>query len=106
MSPTRRISLVFGLLYLATFAASIPALWLLQPVLDDPAGYVANGGSDNRILFGVFLELLLIVANIGTAVVIYPILKRQNHVLSLGYVTARIVECTSSWSAPSPCCPS
>jgi hypothetical protein len=62
--------------------------------LDDPFGYVANGGSDNRIFFGALLELLLIIANIGTAVVIYPIVKRQNHILALGYVTARIVECT------------
>jgi hypothetical protein len=79
-------------LFLITFATSIPALLLFQPVLDDPVGYVANGGSDNRILFGALLELLLIIANIGTAVVVYPILKRENHILSLGYVTARIVE--------------
>jgi hypothetical protein len=94
VSPTRRISFAFGVLFLITFVTSIPALGLYQPVLDDPVGYVANGGSDNRILFGAFLELLLIIANIGTAVVVYPILKRQNHILSLGYVTARIVECT------------
>jgi len=94
VSPTRRISFAFGVLFLITFVTSIPALLLYQPVLDDPVGYVANGGSDNRIFFGAFLELLLIIANIGTAVVVYPILKRQNHILSLGYVTARIVECT------------
>jgi hypothetical protein len=81
-------------LFLVTFATAIPAVALFQPVLDDPVGYVANGGSDNRIVFGALLELLLIIANIGTAVVVYPILKRQNHVLALGYVTARIVECT------------
>jgi hypothetical protein len=94
VSPNRRISFAFGVLFLITFVTSIPALLLFQPVLDDPVGYVTNGGSDNRILFGAFLELLLIIANIGTAVVVYPILKRQNHILSLGYVTARIVECT------------
>jgi Domain of unknown function (DUF4386) len=92
VSPTRRISFAFGVLFLITFVTSIPALLLFQPVLDDPVGYVANGGSDNRILFGAFLELLLIIANIGTAVVVYPILKRQHHILSLGYVTARVVE--------------
>jgi hypothetical protein len=81
-------------LFLITFVTSIPALLLYQPVLDDPIGYVTNGGSDNQIIFGAFLELLLIIANIGTAVVVYPILKRQNHILSLGYVTARIMECT------------
>src|SRR5829696_913978 len=91
---SQRIARIFGLLYLITYVTSIPALLLYQPVLDDPVGYLTNGDSDNQILFGAFLELLLIIANIGTAVVVYPILKRQNHILSLGYVTARIVECT------------
>ena len=63
-------------------------------VIADPVGYVAGVGSDNRILFGAFMELLLIIANIGTAVVLFPILRRQNESVALGYVTARIVECT------------
>jgi Domain of unknown function (DUF4386) len=94
VSSSRRISFAFGVLFLITIVTSMPALLLFQPVLDDPAGYIAGVGSDNRIYFGALLELLLIIANIGTAVVVYPILKRQNHILALGYVTARIVECT------------
>lgn len=93
MSSSRRTALIFGVLYLITFITSIPALYLFQPVLDDPAGYIAGAGSDSRIYLGALLELLLIIANIGTAVVIFPILRRQNEILSLGYVTARIVEC-------------
>ena len=49
---SQRIARIFGVLYLLTFVTSIAALLLFQPVLDDPAGYVANGGSDNRIFFG------------------------------------------------------
>lgn len=93
MSQTRRISFAFGVLYLATIVTSILALALFQPVLDDPVGYAAEGGSDGQIYLGALLELLLVITNIGTAVVIYPIVKRQNHVLALGYVAARIVEC-------------
>ena len=63
-------------------------------MLDDPVGYIAGGGQNNQILFGVLLELLLIIANIGTAVVIFPIVRRQNEELALGYVTARLLECT------------
>jgi Domain of unknown function (DUF4386) len=85
---------VFGVLYLITFVTSIPALLLYQPVLDDPVGYITGGGQNNQILFGVLLELLLIIANIGTAVVIYPIVRRQSVELALGYVTARLFECT------------
>lgn len=83
----------FGVLYLITFVTSIPALWLYEPVLRDPVGYIAGGGHDKRILFGAFLELLLILSNIGTAVVIVPIMRRKYEELSIGYVTARIFEC-------------
>jgi hypothetical protein len=79
-------------LFLITFLASIPALALFQPVLDDPAGYIAGAGSEGRIQLGVVLEMILVLANIGTAVVLFPLLKRRSESLSLGYVTARIVE--------------
>jgi hypothetical protein len=85
---------VFGVLYLATFVTAIAAALLYQPVLDDPVGYIAGGGHDNQIFLAALLELLLIIANIGTAVVIFPIVKRQSEELALGYVTARLFECT------------
>ena len=93
-AATRRLSLIAGVLFLITFITSIPALALFQPVLDDPAGYIAGGGSDGRVLLGVALELVLIAANIGTAVALLPLLRRQSETLSLGYVTARIIEST------------
>ena len=85
---------IFGVFFLITYVTSIPALWLYESVLRDPVGYIAGAGHDNRILFAALLELLLIVANIGTAVVIFPIVRRQSEELALGYVTARIFECT------------
>ena len=94
MSLDQKRARVFGVLFLITYATSIPALALYQPVLDHPVAYVAGAGHDTQILFAALLELLLIVANIGTAVVLYPIARRQSEEWSLGYVTARIVECT------------
>ena len=93
MEADQRNARIFGVLFLITFITSIPALALFQPVLDDPAAYIAGGGQDARIYFGVLLELLLILANVGTALVVFPILRRQNEILSLSYVAARIVEC-------------
>ena len=61
-------------------------------MLTDPR-YIVGAGADTSVALGAFLELLLIIANIGTAVVLYPILKRQNEILILGYVTARVMEC-------------
>jgi hypothetical protein len=84
----------FGVLYLITFVTSIPALLLYEPVLRHPVAYIAGAGHDTQILLGALLELLLIIANIGTAVVIVPIVRRQNEALAIGYVTARLVECT------------
>ncbi len=93
MSLDQKRARVFGVLYLITFITSIPALALYQPVLDHPVGYIFSAGHNNQIFFGALLELLLIIANIGTAVVIFPIVKRQSEDLALGYVTARIFEC-------------
>src|SRR5262245_28925889 len=93
MNDDQRIARIFGVLFIITFLTSIPALGLYQSVLDDPAGYIAGGGKDNQIYLGAFLELLLIIANVGTAVVLYPIARRQNEILALGYVAARIIEC-------------
>jgi hypothetical protein len=62
-------------------------------VLDDPDYIVGAGADTSSVLWGAFLELILIIANIATAVVLFPILRRQNEILTLGYVTARIVEC-------------
>lgn len=89
---TRRLSLACGVLFLVTYVTSIAALALFQPALDDPAGYVAGAGQDNRIILGVVLEMILIVANIGTAVVLIPLFRRSRQVLSFGFLGARIVE--------------
>jgi Domain of unknown function (DUF4386) len=93
MADDQRNARIFGVLFIITFLTSIPAVFLFQPVLDDPAGYIAGDGKDNQIYLGAFLEFLLIIANVGTAVVLYPIARRQNEVLAIGYVAARIIEC-------------
>jgi hypothetical protein len=94
MSLDQRRARWFGVLYLITFVTSIPALLLYEPALRHPVAFIAGDGNVNRIYLGALLELLLIIANIGTAVVILPIMRRQFEDLSIGYVAARIVECT------------
>src|SRR5918996_1906916 len=93
MAEDQRAARCFGVLFIITFITSIAALALFQSVLDDPAGYIAGDGKDNQIYLGAFLEFLLILANVGTAVVLYPIIRRQNELLAIGYVTARVIEC-------------
>ena len=80
-------------MFLITFITAIPPfVYLYVPVVDDPR-YIVGAGADTRVTLGAFLELILIIANIGTAVALFPILKRVNESLALGYVTARVVEC-------------
>ena len=92
MAEDQRAGRIFGVLFILTFITSIAALALFQSVLDDPAGYIAGGGKDNQIYLGAFLEFLLVLSNVGTAVVLYPIARRQNEYLAIGYVGARIIE--------------
>jgi hypothetical protein len=85
---------IFGVLFIVTFLTSIPAALIFQSeITDDPAGYLAGSGSDALIYVAVLLEFFLIISNIGTAVVLYPIARRQSKVLAISYVAARIMEC-------------
>jgi hypothetical protein len=93
VTSTRKIALIAGVLFLVTFVTSIAAVILYAPILH-PATYIAGTGGDARVRLGAVCELILIIANIGTAVVLFPILKRQNESLALGYVAARLAECT------------
>ena len=88
---TRKTSFVAGMLYLITFAASIPAVALLSPVLNNP-DYIISAGADTRVLWGCLLDVVNALAAIGTAVTLFPVVRRQNEGLALGFVTTRLLE--------------
>ena len=92
MQDDQRHARIFGVLFILTYVTSILAYILFQDILDDPAAYIAEDGKDNVMYLAVLLEFFLIVANVGTAVVLYPIAKRQNQALAIGFVAARIIE--------------
>ena len=89
MDYPRKAALVTGVLFLITYITSISALFLYLPIVDDPASIAANEG---RARLGAFLEMGLIVSNVGTALALFPILKRQSEGLALGFVAARVLE--------------
>jgi hypothetical protein len=89
MDSTRKISLIAGAFYLLTFV-SIPILVLYGPVRE--AGYIVGPGPDTRVFIGVVLELIVALAGIGTAVALYPVVKRQNEGVALGFVAVRTLE--------------
>ena len=87
----RKTALVAGVLYLVTFISSIPAVFLLGPVLNDP-NYVIGAGADGQVRFGAALDLVNAFACIGTAVALFSVVKRQHEGFALGFVTTRMFE--------------
>jgi hypothetical protein len=89
MTPLRKTSLVAGIFYLLTFV-SIPTLALYASVRG--ANYIVGPGPDSPVVLGAFLEMIVALAGIGTAVTLYPVVKRQNEAIALGFVTSRVLE--------------
>ena len=90
MSSTRKTALVAGIFYLITFI-SIPTLALYGPVTKH-RDWILSSGGHTAVLVGGLLEVIVALAGIGTAVTLYPVLKRQNEGLALGFVTSRLLE--------------
>lgn len=90
----RRTALVAGVLYLLTFFSSIPAsLVLLVPVMSDPA-FILGTGPVTGVLWGNVLDVVCALTGVGTAIVLYPVVRRQNEALAVGCVASRLLEGT------------
>ena len=92
MASSRKISLAAGVLYLLTFV-SIPTLALYGQVKS--ANYILGAGPDTAAIIGGILEIIVALAGIGTAVVLFPVLKKQNEGLALGLVASRVLEAST-----------
>jgi hypothetical protein len=90
MTSLRKTALVAGVFYLITFI-SIPTLALYGPVKNH-RDFILDPGSTNGVLLGGLLEVIVALAGIGTAVTLYPVVKRQNEGAALGFVAARLLE--------------
>ncbi len=87
----RKTALVAGLLYLATFVSSIPAVFLLGPVLTDP-NFIIGGSGAEQVRFGALLDIVNCLTAIGTAVALYAVVKRQHLGFAIGFVGSRLFE--------------
>lgn len=92
MNSTRRIAVVAGVFFIVAAVAAIIGLALEGPVLNDPGYIVAGSGADARVILGAFFEVIVVISVIGTSVTLFPIVKRQNEGIALGYVAGRVVE--------------
>jgi hypothetical protein len=91
MDGQRKTALAVGILFVLTLVFAIPGVLAYGPVLNDPA-YVLGPGAGNSVSLGAFFEILTVIANIATAMVLFPLLRRQNETLALSYVAARFIE--------------
>ena len=90
MTSTRKTALVAGIFYLITFI-SIPTLALYGPIKNHQ-DWILGSGSHTAVLVGGFLEVIVALAGIGTAVTLYPVVRRQNEGAALGFAAARVLE--------------
>ncbi len=89
---TRGNARAAGIFYLITFAASVPAaFYFLAPILNNP-NYIVSSGADTRVLVGCLLDVVTALAGIGSAVAVFPVVRRQNESMALGFVTSRMFE--------------
>ena len=91
----QRTGRIFGWFFIGTFITSIPARLLFVHGIGakwTDMRFIPGATSNTSLKLGAILEFGLIVTNIATAVVIYPLVRRQSETVSLGYVTARIME--------------
>jgi len=92
MNPTRKTALVAGIFYLLTEVTAIGGMLSYGPILTDPTFIVSASGNDTGVLIGAFLEVLLAIAVVGSAVTLYPVIKTYGGGLALGYVAGRLIE--------------
>ena len=90
MTSFRTTAFVAGLLYLITYLA-IPTVALYLPALSDPS-FIVTSGTGTGVLWGAVLELIVVIAIVGTGVVLFPVLRRQNEGVALGFVASRLFE--------------
>lgn len=89
--PHRRATRAGGLFYLATFLFSIPALGLYDRVLND-AAFVHGAGDANGVRWGALCEILTALTGLGTAVALYPVIRRHGRAGAVGFVASRTLE--------------
>ncbi len=93
MNSDRKTAIIVGVLFItATVAAILGGPVFINSILDDPDYFISASGNENQVLIGVLLELIVACAVAGTAIALFPIFKKHNEALALGYVGARIIE--------------
>lgn len=94
IDSNRNVAIIVGILFLLTEVTSITGLLLYGPILNDPEYIIKGAVHETRVVWGAFLEVLLVFAVIGTSITLFPILKKYNESMAIGTVCFRLLEAT------------
>jgi Domain of unknown function (DUF4386) len=94
MNTNRNIAIVVGILFLLTEVTSITGLILYDPILHDPDYIIKGASNEARVIWGAFFEVLLVFTQIGTAITLFPILRKHHESMAVGTVCFRLLEAT------------
>jgi hypothetical protein len=91
MTALRKTAIIAGVFYLITEVAAIAARALRAPAVSS-TDYVLGGGADGRVFLATLSEVILVLAIVGAAATLYPVVKRYGEGIALGYVLMRLLE--------------
>lgn len=94
MDSNRKNEIIVGVLFILATATAITGLALYQPVLNDPDYIIKGSANETQVIWGAFCELILAFSVIGTSIMMYPILNKENESIAIGYVCFRLLEAT------------
>jgi Domain of unknown function (DUF4386) len=92
MDSTRKVAVIVGVLFIIATVTAIIGLFLYGPILNDPNYIIRGSANETQVRLGAFFELVLAFAVIGTSITLFPIIRKQNESIALGYVCFRLLE--------------
>jgi hypothetical protein len=92
LNSSKKTAIIVGILFIVATVSAIISVVFLEPILQDPNYIVRFSENEYKVIVGVLLDILGAGAFVGLAVIIYPILRKHNETIALGYVVARIIE--------------
>ena len=92
MNSNKKIARIVGVLFILAAVTAIVGLVLYQPILSDPDYLIKGAENANQVILGALLELILVCSAVGTAIMLFPYLRKHNESIALGYLCFRFLE--------------
>lgn len=91
-NSNRKTAIIVGVLFILAAVSSIIGLLLYDPILNGPDYLMKGSEHANQVILGAVMELILVCSAIGTSIMLFPLLRKHNESIALGYVCFRFLE--------------